>query len=137
MITKKDKPAPLTREETLELLDKAMRKPRIKPSELLKLEAARSKLLSSEPASSAVTTQVLWKPEDLFIIEPGDTPQKIADKKEANAIIQADGFWSIAPDGRRWGPQQRQQGRTFGEEWQETVYALEKVQQARAKIRNN
>jgi hypothetical protein len=137
MTKTKNTPAPLTRGETLELLEKAMRKPGIKPATLLKLEAAHSKLLGKQPIPSPAPSHVLWKPEDLFIIEPDDTPERIADKEAANAIIQADGFWSIAPDGRRWGPEQRQQERTFGEEWQETVYALEKVQRTSASVRSN
>jgi hypothetical protein len=136
MIEKKKKP-PLTREETLELIEKAMRKPGMGGKTLSKLQTQRSKLLEGQqtPSSSPV---VMWKPEDLFTIKPDDTSEKIADKEAANQIIQADGFWTIGPDGNRWGPLMRQQRRYIGPvngasvgEWEELCKVLDTVKRTR------
>lgn len=130
-MTKKKDTQPLTHEETIALLDKAIRNPHTKGVELARLTTARAKL-SATP--SLPSNQVSWKPEDLYTIEPDDTPETIANKEAANAIIQAPGFWTMGPDGNRWGPVMREQGRYQGPinghpvgEWTELAKVLDDV----------
>lgn len=136
MTKKKDTP-PLTHEETIELLDKAIRNPNTKPVELVRLTKVRANI-SATP--SLPSDQVLWKPEDIFLIEPDDTPEEMAIKEAANAIIQAPGFWTIGPDGNRWGPEMRMQGRWMGivngppvGEWEETAKVYGEVRRKRSR----
>ena len=156
MIAKKKKPA-LTREEALELIENAMRKPGIGTKTLLKLQGARSKLVGEQPTPAPATSQVLWKPEDLFsedrekwvreefehwathyegrypmsIEEVEKSVPSLEDIKAANEFIKSDGFWTLGPDGNRWGPVMRTQGRYIGPvngdpvgEWLELTGAL-------------
>jgi hypothetical protein len=94
MSPKKD--APLTREETIELLEKAMRKPGIRSSTLLKLEAARSKLLGKQPTPSPAPSS---KGEPYTYTNYIGETETIPD------------FWTIGPGGKKWSPEMRRQDR--------------------------
>jgi hypothetical protein len=81
-----------------------------------------------------------WLESDLF---PMDWPngEPITAIKAANEIIKAPGFWTLGPDGERWGPEMRKQGRRFGSItasgqdtgiWEETGIVLEEVMRKKA-----
>jgi hypothetical protein len=108
-MTKKKDTLPLTHEETIELLDKAIRNPHTKPVELARLTTARAKL---SPTPSLPSNQVLLKEEDLFNEGDVNVWKKCVECiKSANEIIQTPGFWTLGPDGNRCGPESRRQGR--------------------------
>lgn len=135
-----------SRREQMKLLSNLLRKT-TDPSEAVKItqqmNALRRMRTPRKAVAKAGTPQntppvVLWKPEDLFTIEPDDTPERVADKNAANETIKAPGFWTLGPDGNRWGPVMRQQGRYLGPvngdpvgEWEELWTVFEGIEYAR------
>jgi len=92
----KPKDAPLTREETLELLEKAMRKPGVKPHELVNLQAAHSKLLGKQPTPSPA---------------PSSKGEPYTYTNYIGEVETIPDFWTIGADGKKWSPEMRRQGR--------------------------